>query len=104
VCNGQRPRVSHFGHYFGRHPANAHERQELNPQASCPNELPANDLEKIPRPPTAFWDCAKSGNCHCLAASGTPEFLLHSWPRLPPHVKETIFTLFDAALSRLQGA
>jgi hypothetical protein len=76
----------------------------LNPEAACSNELSANDLEKSPLPLGVFWECAKGGDCHCLAAGGTPEFLLQSWPHLPPHVKETIFTLVDAALSRPQGA
>jgi len=38
------------------------------------------------------------------ASVGCPEYLLHAWPQLPPHVKESIFTLVDAALSQRQGA
>jgi hypothetical protein len=76
----------------------------LNEQASFSNELPANELEQGATLPTAFWECASGGDCHCLTSIGCPEYLLHSWPRLPPHVKETIFTLVDAALSKPQGA
>ena len=78
--------------------------RELNPESASPNDLPANNLEQGASPQTAFWERASGGDCLCLAAGGTTEFLLHSWPHLPPHVKETIFTLVDAALSRPQGA
>ena len=72
----------------------------MNPEASRSNELPANDLEKAPPPPTAFWECATGSERHCLTSIGCPEYLLHVWPVLPPHVKESIFTLVDAALSQ----
>ena len=76
----------------------------MNPEAPRTNELPANDLQKAAPPPTAFWECAQGSDCHCLTSVGCPEYLLNAWPLLPPHVKETIFTLVDAALSRSHGA
>jgi hypothetical protein len=76
----------------------------LNPEARRSNELPANDLDKAPPLPTAFWECAKGNDCHCLTSIGCPEDLLKAWPHLPPHIKETIHTIVDAALSRVQGA
>jgi len=77
-------------------------RRELNEQVSSSNDLSAHDLEKTSPPPTAIWECAGGGECHRLAPNGCPEYLLRAWPRLPPHITETIFTLVDVALSQSQ--
>src|SRR5262245_55233746 len=79
-------------------------RRELNPQAHSSNELPVNALEKAPPPPTAFWECARGSDWLRVSSPDCAEYLLAAWPHLPPHIKESIFTLVDAVLSPQQGA
>jgi hypothetical protein len=78
-------------------------RRESNEGAICPNAELHNDLEKQSLERAAVWECASDGDCHCLTSNGSPEYLVQAWPHLPRHIKETVFTLVEAALSRPQG-
>lgn len=69
----------------------------MNEGAISPNHFPANDLAKEPIPPTAFWECASDSDCRCVAEDVVPFFVRQAWPRLPPHIKDAILTLIDAA-------
>lgn len=93
----------------------------MNEQADLPNQHSANNLGKEQIPPTAFWECARVGDCpnptsfvstdasaaailwrDRPSALGNAPPDLHSiisaWPRLMPHIREAISTLIDASL------
>lgn len=79
-------------------------------QTNCCNEWPTNDLQQGENSLGAFWEWTKDGDCHLLSSLGhehadSLRHLMAAWPCLPPHIREAIFTLIDAAKcnSRCEG-
>jgi hypothetical protein len=79
-------------------------------QTNCCNDLPPNDLRHGEKSLGAFWEWTKDRDCHLLSLFGNRNAdsfrnLLKAWPFLPPHIREAIFTLIDAAKfnSRREG-
>jgi hypothetical protein len=84
-------------------------RRESNEETICRNECSGNSLREQPKALGASGECLPSSRCQCSALAGTslessPPAIRHianAWPNLPPHIREAILTLIDAASSRL---
>ena len=71
----------------------------MNEQSKIHNPSSANDLGNDPITSTAFWECAKDGDCRRVTEKVTASYLERAWLKLPPHIQEAIIMLVDAALS-----
>jgi hypothetical protein len=55
-------------------------------------------LEESSNASAAFGEYASGNNCLPVTVGDASLFISKVWPHLPPHVREAILTLVDAAL------
>jgi hypothetical protein len=83
-------------------------RRESNPQADPSNDLRPNELGKghSCESVNASQSLSTNGDFHALTTSGTTSceaslcYIAAHWQHLPPHIREAICTLVDAAIAR----
>jgi len=81
-------------------------RRESNEQATLHNQFEGNDFGNRPIPLGASGECRPSSDCQCSscadmcldAPSASIQYVAEAWSSLPPHIREAIMTLIDAAL------
>jgi hypothetical protein len=79
-------------------------------ETNCCNDLLHNDLQQGENSLGAFWEWTQDGDCHLLSSlanehADSIRHLVAAWPLLPPHIREAIVTMIDAAKcnSRCEG-
>ena len=77
-------------------------RRESNESPHFPNCKPGHNFRNEPPALTVFWKCSEGTASHDLTLPDVSEngaiiAIAAAWPFLPPHIRETILTLVDAA-------
>src|SRR5205085_12484551 len=74
-------------------------RRELNEETNPPKSYEGNELEKEPLLSGASGECAQNSDCPSVTGSVIPAIVVRAWPILPPHIREAIIVVIDAALT-----